>query len=101
MKHVQRTLGASERFSCSTVHQARSTQRYEPQRRSQEQALVQRMLELSGKHPRYGYRRIWSLLRREGFAVGKGHFSYQFEVEFLPLVDGRHDTMAAGVCDAA
>lgn len=27
------------------------------------------MLELSEKHPRYGYRRITALLRREGFEV--------------------------------
>jgi putative transposase len=27
------------------------------------------VLELSGKHPRYGYRRITALLRREGFEV--------------------------------
>jgi hypothetical protein len=27
---------------------------------------VQRMLELVRDHPRYGYRRIWALLRREG-----------------------------------
>lgn len=29
------------------------------------------MLELSRKHPRYGYRRVWSLLRREGFKVNR------------------------------
>src|SRR5438034_9419255 len=27
------------------------------------------ILELSGKHPRYGYRRITALLRREGFEI--------------------------------
>jgi putative transposase len=27
------------------------------------------VLELSGKHPRYGYRRITALMRREGFEV--------------------------------
>jgi transposase InsO family protein len=33
--------------------------------------LRQRLRELSDKHPRYGYRRIAALLRREGWAVGK------------------------------
>lgn len=71
MNHVQHVLGASERKSCVAVEQHRSTQRYEPQMRSGEGELVNRMLALSGKHPRYGYRRIWSLLRREGFAVNR------------------------------
>jgi len=30
-------------------------------------------MELSGEHPRYGYRRIAALLRREGWRVGKRH----------------------------
>lgn len=71
MTHVGRVLGASERKSCVAVKQARSTQRYKPQKRSIEEALVRAMLELSGKHPRYGYRRIWSLLRRDGFGVNR------------------------------
>ena len=29
------------------------------------------MLELSREHPRYGYRRIWALLRREGWRVNR------------------------------
>jgi putative transposase len=66
---MQRALGTSERKACETVGQARSTQRYQPQKRSGEEALVKRMRELSGKHPRYGYRRVWSLLEREGFRV--------------------------------
>jgi putative transposase len=33
--------------------------------------LVERMLELVREHPRYGYRRIWALLRREGWRVNR------------------------------
>jgi putative transposase len=33
--------------------------------------LVKRMLELVRQHPRYGYRRIWALLRREGWRVNR------------------------------
>jgi len=32
---------------------------------------VKRMLELVAKHPRYGYRRIWALLRAEGWRVNR------------------------------
>jgi putative transposase len=32
---------------------------------------VQHMLELVGQHPRFGYRRIWALLRRDGWRVNR------------------------------
>jgi transposase InsO family protein len=32
---------------------------------------VQRILELVGKHPRFGYRRIWALLRAEGWRINR------------------------------
>jgi len=51
--------------------QPRATQRYRPQPREFERRLVGRMLELVRAHPRYGYRRIWALLRREGWRVNR------------------------------
>jgi putative transposase len=33
--------------------------------------LVQRILELVGQHPRFGYRRIWALLRADGWRVNR------------------------------
>jgi transposase InsO family protein len=51
------------------VDQPRSTQRYEPAEDQSEKALVKRMKELSGTHRRYGYRRVWALLRAEKFMV--------------------------------
>jgi len=54
------------------LDQPRSTQRLKPQEPSEEeQRLVKRMLELLGQHPRFGYRRIWALLRRDGFKVNR------------------------------
>ena len=37
----------------------------------EEDSLVARMLELVRQRPRYGYRRIWALLRREGWQVNR------------------------------
>ena len=37
----------------------------------EEGRLVGRMLELVRQHPRFGYRRIWALLRREGWRVNR------------------------------
>ena len=51
--------------------QPRATQRYQPRPCEFERRLVGRMLELVREHPRYGYRRIWALLRREGWRVNR------------------------------
>jgi putative transposase len=51
--------------------QHRSTQRKRSAARDKEVALVQRMLELVAQHPRYGYRRVWALLRAEGWRVNR------------------------------
>jgi putative transposase len=42
-----------------------------PAQRPEDQPLVERMLELVGEHPRFGYRRIWALLRRQGWRVNR------------------------------
>lgn len=48
----------------------RSSYWYRPKEKTLwEQSLVKRMIELSDKHPRYGYRRITALLRRDGFEI--------------------------------
>lgn len=62
-------LEVSERRACEVLGQPRSTQRYESKRFDKEKALVKRIHELSNANPRYGYRRIAALLRREGWKV--------------------------------
>jgi transposase InsO family protein len=59
----------SERRACQVVGQHRSTNRYAPQPADFELRLVTRMNELAERHPRYGYRRVWALLRQEGWEV--------------------------------
>jgi putative transposase len=57
----------SERRACRVVSQHRSTQRYRRLEPAYERALVARMNELAAAHPRYRYRRVWALLRGEGW----------------------------------
>jgi putative transposase len=72
VRFVQGGFGVSERRACRVLGQQRSTQRQPPKRPPEgEERLVTRMLELVRKHPRYGYRRIWALLRREGWRVNR------------------------------
>jgi len=61
----------SERRACGVIEQHRSTQRYQARDRGEQRKIEQRMLELVRAHPQYGYRRIWALLRREGFTVNR------------------------------
>jgi putative transposase len=68
---LQETFGASQRRVCRVLRQPRSTQRQTPKAKEEEGRLVRRMLELVGRRPRYGYRRIWALLRREGWRVNR------------------------------
>jgi putative transposase len=62
-------FATSERRACQVLGQPRSSQRRRPRPRSDEAALVQRMLELVRQHPRYGYRFITAKLRQEGWHV--------------------------------
>ena len=62
-------LGISQRRVCRVVRQARSTQRYRPLLRTDEDALTKAVLSLATQYDRYGYRRIRALLRRAGWKV--------------------------------
>jgi putative transposase len=70
-RHLQGAFGVSQRRACRVLGQPRSTQRQAPKPREGEQRLVARILELVRQHPRYGYRRVWALLRREGWRVNR------------------------------
>ena len=41
-----------------------------PQGRSDEDALTRAIIDLASQYGRYGYRRIWGLLRMQGWQVG-------------------------------
>ena len=71
MRHLQQTFGVSQRRACRVLCQPRSTQRRRLTTRSDEPRLVRRMLALVRAHPRFGYRRIVALLRREGWRVNR------------------------------
>src|SRR5262249_27292064 len=68
---LQERFGVAQRRACRVLGQPRSTQRQAKKTREEEARLGSRMLELGGQHPPYGYRRIWALLRREGWRVNR------------------------------
>lgn len=69
MDHVTQKLGVSERRACKLIKQPRSTQRREPVKRDDEDALTKATIRLACEYGRYGYRRITALLRAEGWHV--------------------------------
>jgi putative transposase len=71
----------SERRACQLVGQHRSTQRYERVPAEYELRLVARMNELAAQHPRYGYRRIWALLREDGWRVNRKRIERLWRLE--------------------
>ena len=61
-----RTTGLSQRRACRLTGLSLSTCRYAAQRPAADAHLIGRITELALERKRFGYRRIWQLLRREG-----------------------------------
>jgi transposase InsO family protein len=61
----------SERRACKLIGLHRSTMRYRPQDSDYERKLVTRMVALAEANPFYGYKKIWALLRQEGWHVNR------------------------------
>jgi putative transposase len=68
---VQRQFEVSQRRACRLAGQPRSTQRYECKIKDDEATLVKQMHEIVRRHPRYGYRRVWALLRADGWRINR------------------------------
>jgi putative transposase len=68
--HAMNAAGLSERRACRFTGFARSTQRY-AHRRASDTALRERLHTLALLRPRWGYRRLYRLLRREGLRVNR------------------------------
>lgn len=63
-----KTKQISERRGCTPVGLNRKSYRYR-QRRKSPKKLIGRIRQLAMKHPGFGYRRIWAMLRREGTMI--------------------------------
>jgi transposase InsO family protein len=67
--HLQASFGLSERRACSLIGADRGTIRYRTCR-PDDAALLGRLRELAQTRRRFGYRRLFVLLRREGETAG-------------------------------
>jgi putative transposase len=57
---------------------------------------VERMLEQVRAHPRYGYRRIWALLRQEGWGVNRKRIWRLWKLQGLKVPQKRHKKRRLG-----
>jgi putative transposase len=67
--HIEQEGLGCKAQACRALGMVRSSFYRLPQQRVESQRLRKEIIELSEKHPRYGYRRITALLRREGWKV--------------------------------
>jgi len=86
----------SERRACRFTGFPISTQRYRP-RRPLENDLRQRLKELAEKRPRWGYRRLYILLKREGCMRNRKLIQRLYREEGLSVRKRRRRKMAAAL----
>jgi transposase InsO family protein len=98
---LQQQFQVSERRACACVDQPRSSQRYEAKPRDDEEAMVKRMRELAGQRPRFGYRRIAALLRRESWRASATRVLRLWCREGLKVPRKRRKKRAIGASDQA
>jgi putative transposase len=68
VEHFIAVFGLSQRQACELVGLQRCIYRYQS-RRTDDALLRERLKQLAREHPRWGYRFLWVLLRREGHKV--------------------------------
>jgi len=94
VEYVQAHFPASERCACRLVGVSRSTMRY--RRRSRDDAaLVKRLRELARERPRFGYRRLHALLRREGEVVNHKRIYRLYRAAGLAVPQRKRKRVAA------
>jgi putative transposase len=93
--HLQAAMGLSERRACSIVGADRKMIRYRSRRRP-EGELRGRLRELANERRRFGYRRLFILLRREGEQSGINRIYRLYREEGLTVRKRRSRRRAVG-----
>lgn len=86
--HLRGCYRVSIRRACRALTANRSTYHYRP-KRTEQTALKKRIREIAATRVRYGYKRIWVLLRREGWRINHKRVHRLYREEGLRM---RHKT---------
>ncbi len=84
VSYLQQHHQVSQRRACRLVNLSRTTARYRS-RRVDDPHLRQRLCELAERRPRFGYRRLTVLLRRDGHIVNHKRVYRLYREEALML----------------
>ena len=93
--HLQAVMGLSERRACSIVNADRKMVRYRS-RRAPDTALRRQLRDLANERRRFGYRRLFVLLRREGERSGLNRIYRLYREEGLTVRKRRARRRAVG-----
>jgi transposase InsO family protein len=93
---LQRKFSVSERRACEALDQPRSSQRYAGRPKDEDQRLTKKILELVRQRPRFGYRRIGALLRRDGEVINDKRMYRLWKAAGLKVPRKRRKTRATG-----
>ena len=94
--HLKAAMGLSERRACSIIGADRTMVRYRS-RRPPDTELRARLRELANERRRFGYRRLFILLRREGELSGINRVHRLYREEGLAVRKRRARRKAVGV----
>lgn len=94
---LQQKFATSERRACAVLEVPRSTQRYVVQPRSDEAALCTRLRTMVRQRPRFGYRRLTVMLKREGWHVNSKRVHRLCRSEGLKVLQTVRNKRAIGI----
>lgn len=83
-EHLQQQYQVSQRRACGLVELSRSSYYYKSRARDARPLLL-RLKELAATRPRFGYMRLWLLLRREGWIVNRKRIHRLYKLAGLQL----------------
>lgn len=93
VRYTREAHGLSERRACAIVGLRRSVWQYKSRR--DDSALLERMRQLATERPRFGYRRLWAMLRREGTLVNRKRVYRLYRQEGLKIRKRSRKRLAA------
>lgn len=96
MRTLRDKFSVSERRACRVLDQPRSTQRFAGQPKDDDARLTKKILELVRQRPRWGYRRMAALLRRDGEVINVKRVYRLWRTAGLKVPKKRRKNRASG-----
>lgn len=84
VSYTRKTFEVSERRACGLFKLSRATNRYEPSR-TDDPSVIARIKDLAESRRRFGYRRLFTLLKREGIKMNQKKFRRIYKEQKLSL----------------